>query len=128
MTPLFDTNVCYSDQRNDGFVRLTVGRNTRSIRKTSEFEAIIGIGRSGGILYQKEFDFCLMDCRQSRSGTLLVMGTSGSALEMSLSGEVLHHWYSPDRLPNGFNYPKAVPLHIDATSFQLLLVSLISWE
>jgi hypothetical protein len=78
---------------------MTVGRNTRAVNKTSEFEAIIAIGRSGDIVWQHELDFALMDCRQSKQNTLLVMGTAGQTIELSLTGEVLHKWICTKKRP-----------------------------
>ncbi|MEM8859887.1 MAG: aryl-sulfate sulfotransferase [Chloroflexota bacterium] len=108
MQPLLDIKQIEAVKRNDGVILMTVGRNTRSIRKTSEFEAIIAIDRWGKIVWQREMDFCLMDCRQSRQGTLLVMGTSGRAAELSLDGEILREWFCVDRFPDGFN---GIPLN-----------------
>ncbi len=108
MLPQFDIKLCKPEWRNDGLILLTIGRNTRSIRKTSPFEAVIGIDRNGRIPYHRQFEFGLMDSRQSRANTLLIMGTDGRALEMDYEGTVLHQWYCPDRFPNGLD---GTPIH-----------------
>ena len=101
MLPELDIKICEPEKRDDGIVLLTIGRNTRAIRKTSEFEAIIAINRHGQIVWHREFDFVLMDCRQSKAGTLLIMSTDGRIVEMALDGTILHQWYCRDRFPDG---------------------------
>lgn len=97
----FKVKICNSRKRSEGAVLLTLGRNTRSIRKTSEFEAIVAINRDGEIFWQKETDFSLMDCRLSRCNTLLVMATDGRAMELALDGEIICQWYCKSRFPGG---------------------------
>lgn len=92
-----------SAKRNDGVVLMTVGRNTRAVNKTSEFEAIIAIDREGKIVWQRELHYVLMDCRQSKQNSLLVMGTPGWAAELSMDGEIIHEWFCVDRFPDGFD-------------------------
>ena len=91
ITPKLDIKICDYDRRNDGVVLMTVGRNTRAINKTSDFEAIIAIDRSGRIVWQLELDLVLMDCRQSQRDTLLVMGTAGEAVELG-RGRLAQCW------------------------------------
>ncbi|MGB7303019.1 MAG: aryl-sulfate sulfotransferase [Burkholderiaceae bacterium] len=86
---------------HQGLVVLTVGRNTRAIHSNSEFEAIIALNASGEIVWTKMMDFALMDCRQSRRGSLLVMGTTGVAEELAFDGTLVNRWYCPDRFPEG---------------------------
>ena len=92
---------CSPGRRSDGVVLLTVGRATRAIHRTSDYEAVIAIDRTGRIVWQRRFDFCLMDIRRSRRDTLLVMGTGGLAAEIDTAGTLLHEWYCrglhPDR-------------------------------
>ncbi|MEM7119356.1 MAG: aryl-sulfate sulfotransferase [Chloroflexota bacterium] len=108
MLPKLKIKRCDETKRSDGVVLLTVGRNTRAINKTSEFEAIIAIDRGGNIVWQRELDFVLMDCRQSQVGTFLIMGTDGRIVEMGFDGTILHQWYNPDRFPNGCD---GIPVH-----------------
>ncbi len=110
MLPKIDLEISQPDKRDKGLILLTIGRNTRSIRKTSEFEAIIAIDRHGEIVWHKTFDFCLMDCRQSRQNTLLVMGTDGRALEIGFDGELIHQWYCTPRFPDGLD---GIPLETE---------------
>ena len=95
MLPNLNILHCDSEKRSDGVILLTIGRNTRAINKTSELEAIIAIDRHGDIVWHRELDFVLMDCRQSKSDTLLVMGTDGRAIEMGFDGQILHEWFNP---------------------------------
>ncbi len=108
-SPDYTIKLCKKEKRGDGAVLLTVGRCTRAIRKTSEFEAAIAIGRDGGIFWHKEFNFCLMDCRLSKQETLLLMATDGRALEINLKGEIIHQWYCRNLFPEGLD---GTPLEI----------------
>ena len=101
--PKLDIKALAAARRNDGVVLLTVGRSTRAIRKVSEFEAVIAIDRYGEIVWRREFDFCIMDCRRSASDTLLVMGTDGRAVEIGLDGTLLRQWYCSPRFPEGLD-------------------------
>ena len=89
------------DRRSDGVVLLTVGRNTRSIDKTSDREAVIAIDRLGRIVWHRLFEFGLMDCRRSLRDTLLVMGSDGRCAEIGLDGRLLEQWYCAPRFPDG---------------------------
>lgn len=93
MHPELTVLSCKPEKRSGGVVLLTVGRSSRSIRKTSDFEAVIAIDRNGRIAWQKEFDFSLMDARRSMRDTLLIMGTGGIATEIDTNGNILHKWY-----------------------------------
>ena len=97
-------------RRADGVVLLTVGRNVRSIRKTSEFEAILAIGRGGDVVWHREFEFGLMDCRRSLRDTLLAMGADGRVAEIGLDGALLGQWYCAPRFPDGLD---GVPLETE---------------
>ena len=99
----YSVKKCNPEKRAEGAILLTIGRNTRSIRKTSQFEAIIAIDRSGRIFWHKEFDFCLMDCRLSKRKTLLIMATDGRALEMQLNGNIIQQWYCENLFPDGLD-------------------------
>ncbi len=103
MLPKLDIKTCDQNKRNDGVVLLTIGRNTRSIRKSSDFEAVIAVDRAGEIVWHRQFDFCLMDCRYSRQNTLLVMGTDGRAAEIGLDGDLKNLWYCRERFPDGLD-------------------------
>ncbi len=89
--------------RNGGVVLLTVGRNSRSVNKTSDFEAVMAIDRNGEIVWYREFDFGLMDCRLSRQETLLVMGSDGRAVELGFDGSIRQQWYCRPRFPDGLD-------------------------
>jgi len=97
---MFEPNVevLHLDQgaRADGVVLLTIGRNTRSIHKTSDRELIVAIGQSGEIVWQHDLPFATMDCRRSAQDTLLVMGTHGSIVELDRSGAQLNEWTNAD--------------------------------
>lgn len=99
MLPKIDIKACQPERRSDGAVLLTLGRNTRSISKSSEFDAIVAIGRDGSIFWHRQCDFGLMDCRLSAKNTLLVMGTSGQAIELSFDGKERNRWYCRERFP-----------------------------
>ncbi|MDC0739556.1 aryl-sulfate sulfotransferase [Cognatishimia sp. SS12] len=104
MQPDLKILACDTERRSPGVVLLTVGRSTRAIRKTSEFEAVIAITQDGKIAWQREFDFCLMDVRRSRQDTILIMGTGGIACEIDHEGNMLHKWYCRglhDSAPDG---------------------------
>ena len=93
MKPTLSIIECHPEKRDDGVILLTIGRATRAIRKTSEYEALIAIDRTGRIAWEREFDFCLMDVRRSQRDTILIMGTGGVACEIDLSGAILNKWY-----------------------------------
>ena len=95
------------ERRSDGAVLLTVGRNTRSVSKTSDREAIIAIDRTGHIVWHRLFEFGLMDCRLSLRETLLVMGSDGRCAEIGLDGRAIEQWYCAPRFPGGL---EGVPL------------------
>ncbi len=65
MTDLPEIEILEIDPaRRDIVVLLTVGRNTRSINKTSDVEAIIAIDRAGEIVWHRRFGVaCLIDER-----------------------------------------------------------------
>ena len=94
-------------RRDDGVILLTVGRNTRSINRTSDMEAVIAIDRAGEIAWHRRFGFALMDCRLSLQETLLVMGTDGRAAEIGFDGRLLRQWYCAPRFPDGL---EGIPL------------------
>ena len=104
MRPELEILHCDPSRRSDGLVLLTIGNATRAVRKSSPYEAIIAIDRSGQIVWERSFDFCLMDIRRSRRDTLLAMGTGGIACEIDINGDILHKWYSGglhDSAPDG---------------------------
>ncbi len=101
MRPELNVLACKPESRSDGVVLLTVGRSTRAIRKTSDYEAIIAIDRTGGIAWRRAFDFSLMDVRRSRRGTILVMGSGGVAVEIDTAGTILHKWLCKGLHPGG---------------------------
>ncbi len=93
MPPELKLLTCRPEERDDGVVLLTVGRSTRAIRESSDFEALIAIDRRGRIAWQRVFDFGLMDARRSLRDTILIMGAGGVAVEIDTDGTILHRWY-----------------------------------
>jgi len=83
-------------RRDDGVILLTMGRNTRSINKTSDRELIVAIDQEGAITWQRDLAFATMDCRRSNQETLLVMGSHGSIVELDRTGEQLNEWSNAD--------------------------------
>ena len=57
MRPELEILHCDPSRRSDGLVLLTIGNATRAVRKSSPYEAIIAIDRSGQIVWERSFDF-----------------------------------------------------------------------
>ncbi len=96
-------------QRDDGLIVLALGRNTRSINSTSEREVIVAIDRTGQVVWQRDMPFGLMDCRLSRSNSLLVMASSGQIAELAPDGSMIGRWYSELYHPDGIDGAISMP-------------------
>ncbi len=101
--PEIEVLACSPDQRDDGLMVLTLGRNTRAVHHTSDRELIVALDRHGNIAWQQDMPFGLMDCRLSRSNSLLVMGANGQIAELAPDGSMIGRWYSRPYHPDGID-------------------------
>lgn len=109
--PRFEIVRAEPERRDEGVIVLTLGRNTRAIRPSSDRELIVALDRHGDVVWLRDMPVPLLDCRRSQRDTLLVMQSTARIVELNQRGERLGEWYSKPAHPSGLpDNAAAIPL------------------